>query len=376
MVLRQTPRRPLNRQSSRNVLLPVSSSSLPGAHPYSKSNGRLSLFLTWLPQILTMIATIYTVVSSGKERSRLSRELKNQKAQGSSITKSARNAHQIGQELMRDNERKTKLIDVLMMETEKLSKEVKNLEEKRGIFTIEIRKFLPGAVVSAKKGNVPGDKSGAEIREKAIIAKIERLRLAIQNISRRELLDRFGKGPYKVEIMLDFPPSAGDGPDKFVIELASIDDMPHSVHTFLEQVHLGLWNGCSFFRNAPHVMQATPRSYYKNSGQNMENPFIDSGYYHVSFQEYSPNHPHKANTIGFSGRPGGPDFYINMWDNSKPHGPGGQKHYDLPTEAEPCFGTIVEGLDAVERMKNQPTNKQSFHRFKEVIGIKFAKILM
>lgn len=36
--------------------------------------------------------------------------------------------------------------------------------------------------------------------------------------------------------------------------------------------------------------------------------FVESGYTSVSFQEYSPNFPHRQYTLGYAGRPGGPNF--------------------------------------------------------------------
>ena len=64
------------------------------------------------------------------------------------------------------------------------------------------------------------------------------------------------------------------------------------------------------------------------------------------YQEYSPQYKHEPWTIGYAGRPAGPDFYINMKDNTNEHGPGPDKH----SEADPCFGKIVEGFDVLERI--------------------------
>ena len=71
---------------------------------------------------------------------------------------------------------------------------------------------------------------------------------------------------------------------------------------------------------------------------------------HLIFPEYSPEFPHLENTVGFGTRPGGPDFYINTSDNSKPHGPGGQTQHVLVEEADSCFGKIVRGHDLLPRM--------------------------
>ena len=46
--------------------------------------------------------------------------------------------------------------------------------------------------------------------------------------------------------------------ETIIMELAPLRLMPHAVHLFLEQVYHGLWNGCSFVINGPHVFQAGP----------------------------------------------------------------------------------------------------------------------
>lgn len=88
----------------------------------------------------------------------------------------------------------------------------------------------------------------------------------------------------------------------FILEMAPIDLMPHAVNHFLQMVHLGLLNGSVFHRNAGHVVQGGPgprRSDFRKHN-------IGS----VSFQEYSPKFPHVKYTIGYAGRPGGPDWYV------------------------------------------------------------------
>ena len=87
--------------------------------------------------------------------------------------------------------------------------------------------------------------------------------------------------------------------------------------------------------------------------------FVETGYTSVSYQEYSDNFPHKQYTLGYAGRPGGPNFYINMKDNSRVHGPDGRTgelEYDEDGEgdADPCFARVVAGFDAVDRMHSLP----------------------
>lgn len=147
----------------------------------------------------------------------------------------------------------------------------------------------------------------------------------------------------------------------FVIELHSLESMPHSVHLFLEQVYHGLWDGCSFVVNAPHILQAGtfPGGNDIVTYAEKIKAFEDVGLDVVSYQEYSKEYPHHQWTVGFAGRPGGPDFYINKLDNTNNHGPGGQSQHHLEEEADPCFGFVVEGKDVLERMYGMKTDAKN-----------------
>ena len=79
----------------------------------------------------------------------------------------------------------------------------------------------------------------------------------------------------------------------------------------------------------------------------------------LAFPEYSTEYPHLAKTLGFGGRPGGPNFYINLTDNSKIHGPGGQTRHGLAEEADSCFAKIVHGTDAIDKM-NEAIKRNNF----------------
>jgi Cyclophilin type peptidyl-prolyl cis-trans isomerase/CLD len=159
--------------------------------------------------------------------------------------------------------------------------------------------------------------------------------------------------------------------------MAPLDVMPHAVHLFLEQVAHGLWDNAWFYLNGPHVLQAGPQveeeaeeSYLANAnkegGSNIEiaaadertlalKPFIDLELDTLAFPEYSDKHPHNKWTLGFTGRPGGPDFYINKMNNTEAHGPGGQHQHDLDEYADACFATVVEGFDVLELIFKEPT---------------------
>jgi hypothetical protein len=68
--------------------------------------------------------------------------------------------------------------------------------------------------------------------------------------------------------------------------------------------------------------------------------FADLGLDKLAFPDYSADFPHLPWTLGYTGRPGGPDWYINKLDNTKGHGPGGQRQYALDEQGDSCFGIV------------------------------------
>jgi hypothetical protein len=167
---------------------------------------------------------------------------------------------------------------------------------------------------------------------------------------RNYLFKRFGPGPHRVEVEVNFPVNQEHN-WYFMLELAPIDEMPHSVHIFLEQVTRGLFDngGYSFYSNAGHVIQggALPNHVTRSDNGNVAGKFEESGFAHVLFQEYSENFPHEKYTLGFTGRPGGPSIYINTKDNIRDHGPNG---YSKDGKGDPCFAKVIRGYDVVDRM--------------------------
>ncbi|ETO30840.1 hypothetical protein RFI_06276 [Reticulomyxa filosa] len=150
------------------------------------------------------------------------------------------------------------------------------------------------------------------------------------------------------------------------IEMAPFNIMPHTTRYFLQMIASGFWNGCHFFRNANHVIQANCHHrcvacsfqmccvVCKENAQAKVFFWIGTNGRHeyepsISFQEYSEEYVHKPFTVGIAGRPGGPDFYINLVDNIRNHGPGGQDG-----EADPCFGKIVKGMEVIHHIQSLP----------------------
>lgn len=228
-----------------------------------------------------------------------------------------------------------------------------------------------------------GDSDSLELRaleEHVVSLEVSNTRLAeskkkmqenIQLMSRTALLEKHGPGPHEVEMLVRFETADGNTDSGFItLELAPIDEMPHAVYWFLEQVERKLYDGCSFHRNPGHVIQGGPVPNFLSGANDppLEQRFQDSGFDSILFQEYSPNFPHQKYTAGYSGRPGGPNFYISTKDNTVVHGPGGQQD---GAEADPCFAKVVHGFDTVDRMHQIPVTED--HAMERNVAIVFMK---
>mmetsp|Transcript_19731 Transcript_19731/g.22567 ORF Transcript_19731/g.22567 Transcript_19731/m.22567 type:complete len:504 (-) Transcript_19731:167-1678(-) len=184
-------------------------------------------------------------------------------------------------------------------------------------------------------------------REKAWRDQVWLLQNATQREAWRTVVERFGTGPHHVKFVVMF-----DNEEKaeFKIELAPLQLLPHANHFFLEQVYHELWDGTWFYLNGPHVLQAGPQDWEEEDAGKALSRFKEARLDQLSYPEYHPEHPHKPWTLGFTGRPGGPEFYINKADNSIPHGPGGQWQHGLEEQADSCFAKVVEGQDILQRI--------------------------
>ena len=151
--------------------------------------------------------------------------------------------------------------------------------------------------------------------------------------------DRYGNGRYRFKVnvlnqngLLKF----------FVIETAMLVEMPHSIDHFFRMIEGKLWDGLALTHeaNSP-IISAKPMMSDEShawAGQR----FADANVTHMAFTEHSPTYPpphHRMFSVAFSGRPGGPGFYISLDDE-----------VEFAHEHESTFGVVMEGRDVLYQL--------------------------
>ena len=115
-------------------------------------------------------------------------------------------------------------------------------------------KELASALESVKQQ--PHDTSALDTKIAQLVDYKKKLHTSLKQYARRQVLEKFGPGPHRVEIQLGFDPNSNvyqaEGGDRIVIEMAPLADMPYTVWWFLNQVDRGLYDMTSFHRNAGH----------------------------------------------------------------------------------------------------------------------------
>ncbi|KAL3937742.1 MAG: hypothetical protein SGARI_002000 [Bacillariaceae sp.] len=176
---------------------------------------------------------------------------------------------------------------------------------------------------SQEKENIVDEMVTLQEKLREGTSQVGSLQKHLQAVSRQDAIEKYGSGVIRVKLELEFPSDdktkAGVGaPTVLVFEMAPLDLMPHSVYMFLEMVHYGLFDGCSFILNAMHVIKAAPLPYDGSSASQKVKAFTSRGLDTVAFREYSPDFPHDQYTVGFAAD-GSPSFYINTEDNIEEH---------------------------------------------------------
>ena len=217
-----------------------------------------------------------------------------------------------------------------------------------------------------------------KMKERSRRETMENLMSFVQEAARTATVDKYGHGinsRYRVEVTVQL--SADADPASYIIETATLDHAPHTVHHFMEQIDNGLWNDrkLAFTSNPGHLLRATPttegvakefkakgldrlivnespnaaRATRKNSGG--QNNHDDKAPQHQAYTVAFPT-SHvgaKSSEIG---------FYVNTQDNKDVH------------DNDAVIGTIVSGREVIESIMEMPLGASGGH-----VQIIRAKIL-
>jgi len=344
--------------------------------------------------ILFLYASVMTVMyySKRSEQNRMYDLI------GASDTTSALSSYKDLQRKLENAERSKNTAE--NMARSKVQGEINRLHREKNVARSEAEEAFNELLPEAqKKLEVHG------VREDAFKDQVEWLMDRTRRESKRMVLERFGAGPHKVEITYEIKTDVNNESSpktqySFVIEMAPLEFVPHAIHLFLEQVEHGLLDGTHFYLNGPHIVQSGPQpDWNEMDGDNDDSvntevaevdrisgsavdtiekyerkvarkkltfdddnyepyyttdelyeedkrtkKFQDLGLDELAFPDYDRRFPHVPWSVGFTGRPGGPDWYINKVDNTEGHGPGGQAQHALHEQGDSCFGTIsIEG---------------------------------
>jgi len=187
-----------------------------------------------------------------------------------------------------------------------------------------------------------------------MVIRVNELQRGMALIYRGQAEEHFGYGPHRVQFNI----RVDDGFASFTVQLATLELMPHCVNYFLRMVDAKVWDNTVFNHGKSHILYSELTDI---DGNDRHNQLKDANVPNqLSFPEYSTLYQHNKYTIGFSGRPGGPGFYINLHDNTHTHGPGGQIEHTLHEEADPCFGVVVEGHDVIDLMETKNEKGQGY----------------
>lgn len=198
-----------------------------------------------------------------------------------------------------------------------------------------------------------------EEEEEIIVQRIDSLEKSIQKSAEKRISERYGNGKFRFKVNVR---GQEGGLSFFVIETAVLTEMPHAIDHFFRMIEKQLWNGLALVHE-PHSLVVTATTMTMDESHSWAGQrFLDANLTHMAFTERSPTYPpphHRLYTVAFSGRPGGPGFYISL-DNE----------LEYAHEQESTFGVIMEGRDVLYKFF-----LQKHDGFKKILTIESIDVL-
>ena len=185
---------------------------------------------------------------------------------------------------------------------------------------------VPSSHDDAFRGGVA---TRSDINEDELI----KLQAAIRRRNLAQIKQAFGEAPYKVQFTLACNHSQL-APRIVELEIENLDEMAHSVFTFLSLIDAGLYQGTSMngYSDGTRVGGGNPKS---STNKHVQTQLVRRygelayGSYPLLFKELSVTKPCVGFSFGFVGR--GPDFVIQLAAAS--------------SALTSCFGRIIRGQE-------------------------------
>lgn len=178
-----------------------------------------------------------------------------------------------------------------------------------------------------------------EEEEEVLVNRIDRLEKSIQKSAVKRLGARYGNGRYRFKVNVR---DRKNSLNFFVIETAMLDEMPHAIDHFFRMIEKKLWDGLALTHEPnSQIISATPMK-ADESHTWVGQRFVEANITHMAFTEHSPTYPpphHRKFAVAFSGRPGGPGFYISL-----------ENDLEFAHEHESTFAVVMEGRDVLYQL--------------------------
>jgi cyclophilin family peptidyl-prolyl cis-trans isomerase len=231
-----------------------------------------------------------------------------------------------------DMAKKKLVVDITRstMELDKLKKEHSEVETNNN----ELLKVLTRAGDSVDVDSAAYKK--AEETEEKYFTRIDEIEQAIQAKSKNTVVKKYGLSPVQVNVTLQADAVTGGDQRWFLVEMAPINVMPHSVDFFLGLVEKKFYNGMTLLKQTTGSPTLHTAEIDTNTMQ-----FVDRRRDQLSrlaFPEHSDDYPVQKYSVAFTGP--GPMFYINMDTRT-------QTSVEL---MDTCFGKVVQGESVMESM--------------------------
>jgi hypothetical protein len=228
----------------------------------------------------------------------------------------------------------------LVRELEETSLDIRNnMAQANSLERINENSFQELATTKETDSDFLGNEAYMRIQrvEDTMIERIDTMEKQIQDFSAKSVIQQWGDGPHRVQVHVRDPDT--NTTHTFLMELAMLMEQPHSVHHFLKMVDRKVWDGLTLVHGtSSDAIMATPVSLERHEWAGQR--FVDANLTTMAFTEYSATYPpphHHKYSVAFSGRPGGPDFYISMEDDLELH------------DHESAFALVVEGREVLDR---------------------------